>query len=200
MSQPIDAGAVEVAAYRSRWDDGLFDLFVGLSLLWIGACWIWFESLAGLAGVLPAIFVVPFVTFRTRFIEDRAGYVKFSAARRSWERRNLILLLMFGIGTFIGGIAVYFAVQDNGLSAVAEWTWPGLIAWLLAIPVLIVAVTAMLPRLFAYAGILIAGGVVAAGYETNPGVPLMIAGALVTTWGMVLLGRFVRKHPKPVAA
>jgi len=200
MSQPIDAGAVEVDAYRSRWDDGLFDLFVGLSLLWIGGCWIWIESFAGLAGVLPAIFVVPFITFRTRFIEDRAGYVRFSAARRKWERRNLVLLLVFGVGTFIGGIVVYFAVQGNGLSAVAEWAAPGLIAWLAAIPVLIVAVTAMLPRLFAYAGVLIASGFVAARYETNPGVPLVIAGVLVTVWGMVLLGRFVQKHPKPAAA
>lgn len=200
MSRPIDAGAVEAHAYRSRWNDGLFDLFVGLSLLWIGACWIWIESFAGLAGVLPAVFVAPFITFRTRFIEDRSGYVRFSVERRRWERRNLAALLTFGIGTFIGGIAMYFAVQGNGLSAVAERAVPGLIAWLLAIPVLIVAVTAMLPRLFVYAGVLIAGGFVAAGYETNPGVPLMIAGVLVTAWGIVLLGRFTRKYPKPVAA
>jgi hypothetical protein len=33
------------------------DIFVGLSLAWIGAVWIWFSDYAGLAGVLPAVFV-----------------------------------------------------------------------------------------------------------------------------------------------
>ena len=42
----IDNRSIERTAYRSRWDDGLFDVFVGLSLLWIGAAWLWFDAMA----------------------------------------------------------------------------------------------------------------------------------------------------------
>jgi hypothetical protein len=41
----------------------------------------------------------------------------------------------------------------------------------------------------------VAGGFGAAALDTNPGVPLLIAGAIVTVWGTVLTTRFVREHP-----
>jgi len=41
----------------------------------------------------------------------------------------------------------------------------------------------------------VAGGFGAAALDTNPGVPLLIAGAIVTVWGAVLTTRFVREHP-----
>ena len=58
-----------------------------------------------------------------------------------------------------------------------------------------VAAASRLPRLAAYTVILVAGGFGAAALDTNPGVPLLFAGAIVTVWGAVLTTRFVREHP-----
>ena len=196
MSDGVDIASMEARAYRSRWSDGLFDIFFGLSLVWIAVAWLWIESFAGLAGVFPAIFVVPFISFRQRFIESRAGYVKFSERRRNWERRNLIVLALFGFGTFVLGIGALMAFDSGGpLADAIDAIAPGIISFLLALGVLVVAVAAMLPRLFAYAALLITGGVVAALLEANPGMPLLPVGACINVWGAILLARFVSSHP-----
>jgi len=70
-----------------------------------------------------------------------------------------------------------------------------LFAILIAVIVGVVAAASRLPRLAVYTALLIAGGVGAAALDTNPGVPLLFAGAIVTAWGAVLTTRFVREHP-----
>ena len=60
----------------------------------------------------------------------------------------------------------------------------------------VVAAVSRLPRLAAYTLLLIAGGIGAAIFETNPGVPLLIAGVIVTMFGVVLTVRFVQAHRK----
>ena len=194
----MDARTFERTAYRSRWDDGLFDLFLGLSLLWIGAAWLWFDAIAGIAGVFPAILVGPFVAWRTRFIEERSGYVRFSVDRRRWERRNLVV---FGlVGTLILIVCVLFVLARDGGSGVADGIdgmAPGLIAFIIAAMVGIVAVVSMIPRLFAYTLVLVIGGALAAVYDANPGAPLLAAGAIVTLVGAWLVSRFVGRHSRP---
>lgn len=191
-----DIAGLETQAYRARWDDGLFDLFFGLSLVWIGVAWVWIEPMAALAGVLPAVMVVPFISFRTRFIEARAGYVKFSEERRSWERRNLTMLLIVGSLTLILAVGAFLVLGDGeGFSSVVDTASPGLICFLLALAVLIVAVVSMLPRLFMYTGALAAGGMAAVVADANPGAPLIPVGILVVVCGVALLVRFMTHHP-----
>jgi hypothetical protein len=189
-------GRLETDTYRSRFDDGLLDLFIGLALVFIGAIWLWFEDFAGLAGIIPAILAMPFALWRNKFIERRAGYVKFSDARRSWERRNLLGFVIGGVGLFaFGTVAVLFFERGGSARDVLDWLAPGIIALLIALMVGVLAVVSRLPRLAAYTALLVAGGIGAAALDTNPGVPLLIAGAIVTVWGAVLTTRFVREHP-----
>ena len=192
-----DIAALERSAYLARWDDGLFDLYAGLSLTWIGVAWLWLDPVAGFAAVFPAALVAPFIMFRTRFIEDRAGYVRFSDERRRWERRNLVGLLIGGVVLLavLVGLAVV-ASDGSAITDVFDDVGPGILAILCAIPVVVIAVVSMLPRLFAYAAILVAGGIGAAVLDTNPGVPLLIAGVVIAAVGTWLVWRFVRDHPR----
>lgn len=193
----LDAASLERAAYRSRWDDGLVDLFVGLSLVWIGMAWMWIEPLAGVAGVFPAVAVVPFIAFRNRFIEARAGYVRFSEQRRRWEQRNLVGLVMLGVLCFVGGIGAFIAFSAGGSAAdLVETVAPGLIAILLALAFVLVAAVSGVVRAWVYAVVLVAGAILAIAVEANPGLPLLLAGAAVTGVGVWLLVRFVRTHPR----
>ena len=194
----IDNRSIERTAYRSRWDDGLFDVFVGLSLLWIGAAWLWFDAMAGIAGVFPAIFVGPFVAWRTRFVEGRIGYVRFSEERRQWERRNLAVFVLVGTLTFIAGI-LFFVARDggSGVADVIDELAPGLIAFIVAAMVGVVAIASMVRRLFAYTLVLVVGGILAAAYDANPGAPLLAAGAIAALVGTWLVWRFVGHHPRP---
>ena len=197
MSDASELGKIEADAYRSRFDDGLLDLYIGIALLWIGASWMWFEETAAILAVFPALVVTPFVTWRKRFIEERTGYVRFSEPRRRRERRSLVSILVIGEVVLIVGIVAGIVFGQGGnVRDALDWLGPGIIAFIIAIMVGMVAVASTLPRLFAYATLLVVGAVAAASFETSPGTPLLIVGGVVTVWGAVLTTRFVRAHPR----
>ena len=186
---------LERSAYRASYTDGIIDLFVGLSLVWIGVAWIWLPDFAGLAGVLPAIFITPLLSARKQIVEKRAGYVKWSAPRRRWERRNLMAALLGGTALFLTGVGVFVAVNGSGSIDFMDAIGPGLLAFLLALMAIVLAFLMDAPRMFAYAAALVVAGVGASAADANPGWPLLAAGAFVTVIGGVMLARFLNANP-----
>jgi hypothetical protein len=196
MADDRELQDLEREAYQDSYADGIIDLFVGVSLLWIGVAWIWLPDLAGLAGILPAIFVVPVLEGRKRFLEPRVGYVKWGATRRRWEQRNLVALLVVGVGFLLLGIAAYLLVSRSSAdSDVASLLMPGLIALLLALLAIGLAFLMGTWRMLAYAGVLAVGGIVTAWADANPGWPLLAAGIVITVTGIAMLVRFIRDNP-----
>ena len=196
MGTHAASDVLEQEAYRASYSDGIIDLFGGLSLLWIGAAWVWLPGIAGLAGILPAVLVTPVLSARTRYMESRSGYVRWRAPRRRWERRNLSLLLVAGI--VVLGLAVSaFVLAKSGSSSVAEWpdVGPGLIAWLIAFISLVLAAMLRTWRLVGYAFVLMLTGSAAAVLGTNPGWPLLASGLVVTLSGAAMLRRYAGEHP-----
>lgn len=200
MSNRLDIEAVEAAAYRSRFDDGLLDCYFGFALIWIGAWWILVEDLAGFAGIIPAVAVVPFVAARTRFLEERAGHVRFSERRRASERRRLALFAALGVLVLAAALVGAIVAADGGVSGVGDAIGPGLIAGIIALPVLGIAAITGVGRFLVYGAVLLAGAVVAAATDANPGVPVLAAGIVGLVWGLVLVLRFVRSHPRTTEA
>lgn len=196
MTDKRDLEELERGAYRASYSDGIIDVFVGASLLWIGAIWIWVPDFGGLAGILPAVFVVPMLEARKRIVESRGGYVKWNAPRRRWERRNLAAIFTAGMALFLIGIATFLVVdQSSADSDVAGMLMPGLLAWLLALLAVGLGFLMGTWRMFAYAGVLAVGGVVTVWAEANPGWPLLAAGVVVGTTGIAMLVRFIRINP-----
>ena len=193
MTKNLDT--LERDAYQASYSDGIIDVFVGLSLIWIGAAWIWLPDFAGLAGVLPAIFITPLLTARKQIVEKRAGYVKWSAPRRHWERRNLMAALAGGVMLFLMGVGAYVAVSGSGGVDFMDAIGPGLLAFLLALMAIVLAFLMDAPRMFAYAAALVIAGVVASVADANPGWPLLAAGGVVTVVGAVMVARFVKANP-----
>jgi len=196
MANEQDLQALEREAYHGSYSDGIIDIFVGVSLLWIGVAWLWLPDFAGLAGILPAVFVVPMLEGRKRFLEPRVGYVTWGASRRRWEQRNLAALLAVGVGFLLLGVAVFFIVNGSSTdSDVASLLVPGLIAWLLALLAVGLAFLMATWRMLAYAGVLAVGGIATAWAEASPGWPLLAAGVVVSSTGIAMLVRFVRRNP-----
>ena len=192
MQAPTDLAALERAAYRSYWSDGIIDIYTGVSMLFVGAMWTWVNDLSGIAGVLPAIFVAPMLATRKRFVETRLGHVEWRPARRGWERRNLLLVLAAGIGMLALGIAGYLAA-DLGPGGLRQA--PGIMAWLLALLALGLALVMDARRLVLYAVVLAASGVVVVLLEAEPGWPMLVTGAVATLVGLSMLRRFIATHP-----
>jgi hypothetical protein len=192
MRRPTDLHGVERDAYRAYWSDGIVDIYLGLSLLFIGAMWTWVNDLSGLAGVLPAIFVAPVLAARKRFVEARLGHVEWRPARRGWERRTRTLLLLAGLALFVLGFGAYL-VAAGGLTGLR--IAPGILAWLLAGLALGLAVVLDARRFVVYAAVLAASGLVVVALEAAPGWPMLACGAVATVVGLVMLRRFVELHP-----
>lgn len=191
MGDDIDLASMEQEVYRAWWSDGIVDLYLGLSLLWMGLMWTWVNDLSGIAGVLPAVFVAPMLAARKRFVEARLGHVEWRPARRGWERRNVWLFLATGIGLFVLGASTALLVDASGGLSYA----PAILAWLLAALAVGLAVMLDARRMLLYALVLAIGGIVVVALEAEPGWPMLAAGVVATATGLVMLRRFVERYP-----
>ncbi len=194
MDEQAHLATMEQEAYRASWSDGLVDVYLGLSLLWVGAMWTWPNELSGIAGIVPAIMVAPFLAARRRFMEARLGYVRWQMPRRRWERRNLWLLLGVGTGMFVLMIAA-FGFLWSDVSVGSPSLAPGILAWLLALLTVGVAVLIAAARMLLYAAVLAVGGLVAVALGAEPGWPMLGCGLVATVVGGVMLRRFMQHYP-----
>jgi hypothetical protein len=196
MADDQDLQALEHSAYRDTYSDGIIDIFVGVSMVWIGVAWIWLPDIAGLAGIFPAIFVTVMLQARKRFLEPRVGYVKWAGPRRRWEQRNLAIALVTGVVFLLLGIGVYIVASGSSAdSTVLTMIGPGLIAWLLALLAIGLAFIMETWRMLAYAAILIVAGIITAWADASPGWPLLTAGVPITIVGIVILVQFICQNP-----
>jgi hypothetical protein len=196
MTDPQDLTMLESQAYRRSYSDGIIDIYVGLSLLWIGGAWLWLPDLAGLAGILPAVFIVPMLEARKRIVEARGGYVKWAQPRRRWERRNLAVVLAAGVALLLLGVTTYVAVtQSPADSNLVSAVMPGLLAWLLALLMIGLGFLMQTWRMFIYAAVLAVGGALTAWQDASPGWPMLMAGITIAATGTAMLVTFIRDNP-----
>ena len=185
-------GSMERRAYRASFDDGLLDLFIGVSLL--GAGLIWLTDLAGLGGLVPVLLIPLWEPVRRRLTARRTGYVQFSAARRSKERRNLFALAGLGSLFFLFGVGMFFLAEE-GLSEVMETIVPGLPALLLAIGAFSAFALYELRRIAAYGGLLVVSAVLTIVFEGHPGLAMAGPGAVILVIAIWLVVSYVRGNP-----
>ena len=200
MSEHRDIETLERAAYRQSYSDGIVDIFVGVSLAWIGIAWIWLDDLAGLAGIFPAVLITAVLEGRKRLVESRVGYVKWRQPRRKWERRNLIVVLLAGVALLLLGIGAFLLTDsrsdDTGILGPLG---PGLLAFLLALLAIGLAFLMRTGRMLAYAAVLAIGGAIAVATDANPGWPLLPSGIVIAATGVAMLIGFLRRT-QPVEA
>jgi hypothetical protein len=162
-----------------------------VSIAWIGAAWLWLPELAGLAGIIPAVGVAPMLMGRKALVESRAGHVEWSRTRRRRERRGLILGLTAGLVVFLLAVGTFLVVNDSG-SDVASAIAPGLMAWLLALFAIGLGMVTSVPRMIAYAGVLVAGGFITAASDGDPGWSLLLSGIVIAAAGAWVFVTFLR--------
>lgn len=190
--------SLEASAYRQAWSDGIVDLFLGLSLIWMGVAWIWLPDVAAFAGLLPAVLAVPMLGLRTRVVEPRMGYVRWAPPRRQRQLRSLLAVAAFGLG-LLAAVSIAVVVGGSWLADSSVALEAGLMAWLLALLALALFVVMQTRRMLAYAAVLTAGGVVAALADLDPGWPLLGSGIVVLVVAGGLLTRFLSasRGPQP---
>ncbi len=195
MTNQHDLKALEQEAFSNAYADGIFDLFLGVSLIWIGVAWLWLPDLAGMAGVFPAILIAPVIKMRKQLVEPRIGYVKWSDARESQERRTLTQMLAFGVLMLAVGVGVFFlTTQTDADTDVLATVVPALPAWLLGIGAALFGFVSGVGRALWYAAILGVAGGVTIWLDQGPGLGLFVSGVLITLIAVTMVISFFGRY------
>lgn len=194
----IDLDKLEETTYASRWDDGLLDLFAGVSVLVLGVMWL-IPGAAAFGGFAPVLLIPIWPAVRKRVTEPRVGYVEFGAARKGRERRVQLALFLAGTAALFLGVAAYFIANGDGWRS-EDWVAmviPALPGVLLGFGGVMAGFMADLDRLMGYGLLMAALAAVFTYYGAEPGVYLAVGGVMVTVFGVVRLVRFLKNHPVP---
>jgi hypothetical protein len=193
MRNPSELKDLEQKNYKATHSDGILDVFIGVSLIVIGAAWIVTPDWMSGVVALVAVFISPMLKRRRRFLETRTGYVMFTEPRRLWERR-----IYTTTAVLFGGFMIL--ARPLGALQPGEVDWrvspDSLVVWLLAAVAVVLAVLTKLNRLYGYALVLAVAGVAPAITDDSFGWPLLISGVVITAVGSALLRRFVNQHPR----
>jgi len=208
MSQNVDLKALEKKAWRSVFQDGLWDIFLGLLLMAFGLSR-WLDTLALDEGMRMGIYIgaevlamlVLFVGKRFVTI-PRMGRVKFGADRQ--KRRNIVRLLLF-ISVLVGLVMWFLAssrISGEGGILSGRWFFPAI--WVLNMLMVfgLGAYFLEYERLyvigFLYAVVIPLNEVIKNAAKVDMALYLfLVAGLIVVVMGIFYLVRFVRDY-KPL--
>ena len=193
MVSDINLKEIQRKVYMSFFQDGLWDIFLGLFILG------WGLAILTEAAYLPAIsftglyFVIwgikKWVTY------PRIGYVRFSATSRRRITARFVILgtvvlllgvmaaVLWGIGTRPQWLADYFPLIFNGM---------------LAAVVCFVAYWARVTRFYLHAALIFLGAVLHLWLGTRWDFGFIGSGVIIVLIGLGILISFLRKYPKMI--
>ena len=182
--------STESGLFRAYWDEGLLDLLFGIALVGMGLGW---ETRLGAFAVLFApLLTVFWVPLRQKIVEPRAGYVRFSQARRKENTHRLALTLTLGFGALALVLLATHLVRARGAGADLAHLVAGLPAVLVAIGAVLAGVLTGARRFHVYATALVAVAALTILLGQGPALPLVVGGVVVLLSASVLLTRFIR--------
>lgn len=190
MSQNINLKEIERKSWTSYFQDGFWDIFIGLLMLGMGLNLLvdandWYIAVLWLVGLLIMIVGRRLITI------PRVGRVKFGPERRIKQKKVIIVLVI----SLIVGLAVSF-IPLSGVepSKIVVAAVAGV--WIILIFSL-VSYFMDFRRLYAY-GLLFAISMALAMAldDLIPTILFLISGSIALLVGLVVLIRFIRKYPK----
>ncbi len=195
--------AVEKRAYRSTFEDGIYDIVLGIMLLVFSVIPV--MEMLGLNRfyAYPLFIVLPLVSLvgKKYITVPRLGAVEFGPKRKTRARllgwifaAALFLMAPVVIMVFAGGM------QEGARTASTLW----ILAGSAALPLLTMAAFFMdFPRMYIYLAV-VSGAVVEVEFVSPvigkiPGciVAFGLPGLVITIYGILLFSRFVKKYPVP---
>lgn len=188
---------LERKAYRSTFEDGIYDILFGLIFLILALIPI--LEKAGISRFIGyALLLIPAtlpIIGKRLITIPRMGAVEFGRKRKSRNR----LLLIVTVIVILLMLPIMISMMSQGFSGSMGW----MVIALLALPVFIIAVYAMdFPRLWIYAALLLAGAVESEfllRYMSSPhntSISFGLPGAIILIAGLNLLVKFIQKYPK----
>jgi len=193
MVEEISLKEIQRKVYMSLFEDGLWDIFLGLFILG------WGLAILTEAAYLPGLSFIGiyFVMWGVKkwLTYPRIGYVRFSATSR---RRITARFLILGVGVLLVGV---MAAVLWGIGTRPQWLadyFPLIFNGILAAIVCFVAYWARVNRFYLYAALIFLGAVFHLWLGVRWEFGFIGAGSIIVLIGLVILIIFLRKYPKMV--
>jgi len=193
MVQGLSLKEIQRKVYMSSFQDGLWDIFLGLFLLG------WGLAILADAAYLPGVFFIAlyFAIWGTKksITYPRIGYARFSTTSR---RRVTVRFVILGVMVLLVGMMVGLLW---GIDTRPQWLvdyFPLIFNGVLAVIVCFIAYWARVNRFYLYAVLILLGAV----FHLWLGVPwefgFIGAGGIIALAGLGILVIFLRRYPKIV--
>lgn len=210
MNAPItDLHKLEREAFRRYYEDGVFDIYLGLMLLVFSAASVLWQTLeselvsyVAMLGLALAV-TLPLLAYRRRLLRERLGTFQPGPQRKLRISRTRWVLL----GSVVLGVLVFgaMALAVTGASSLDLLALVVPLLWLVNAVVVFGAMAYYLdvPRFYAYG--IVAGLLMPLliwpdalwGVELPAWLIFGSAGLAVVAYGVVKLRRFLRRYPAP---
>jgi hypothetical protein len=191
VEEELSLKQIQRKVYMTFFEDGLWDIFVGLFILGWG--------LTILTGVpyLPGLsfLSIYFVIWAVKkwLTYPRIGYARFSATSR---RRITRRFLVFGVGVLLAGILMAVAW---GIGTRPQWLadyFPLVFNGILAAIVCSIAYWGRVNRLYLYGALVFLGAALHLWFGVRWEFGFIGAGSVIALAGLEILTGFLRKYPK----
>jgi hypothetical protein len=204
VTQNIDLKEMERKAFQSYYEDGIWDMFLGLIMISMYVTSVLFEGIDaklvryGLTGVTYMVIAL-FLGLGKKYITlPRLGSVKFGKKRTTDRKKNILVNLISLVVLVIAILAVRsFKGTPDALAAMERshvWVSIGLGGWVAFITIL-GAYFMDFPRLYVY-GVMYGIGFTGTMLLDDP-IVFVIVGVFILVPGIVIFSRFLRDHPLP---
>ncbi|MFX1318366.1 MAG: hypothetical protein ACFE9D_08490 [Promethearchaeota archaeon] len=194
MSERIDLKALERKAYTSYHQDGIFDIILGLAIIFFGLTLLPLleESMTYLWGGTFIVWFISYGVAKKSITVPRMGYVEFSPSRRYrlvflFSLLVIVNVVIFAFMMFGLSVAAVLFLNQYGLLVVAT-VGGGLFA--------VFGWATQIYRLFGYGAITFLAFSAAHVFVLPITYPIIAIGIALAGLGFVLLYQFLRKYPK----
>lgn len=192
MLNQFDLNKAESKLYLSYFDDGVADLLAGLPVILFGLGMALGVKIFFIFAFLPIVLYLP---LKHAITLPRMGYVKFAPERRRRISKNLMALFLVGLLTPLLIIVLSQGVLGRGLDlkSITNQYSLLLVGALMAAPYALFSILFGLMRFVGYAALILGGWFTAIYTIPYEGIPVAVAGMLISLVGMGLLARFLAR-------
>jgi hypothetical protein len=189
MQTDLDLKAVKKKVYMSYFQDGLWDILLGVYLLGWGLS-IWLDITAVMGGFWVGFYFLV-LGLKRLLIYPRSGYIKLNEARK--QQMKMVLL---GIVLFILGLVVFGGIFISRPAWLGDYIIFILIT-MMAVCVALLGYWWRVSRWYVFSAVTFAGAVAQQWLGLQLELGFFVPGGVIAFCGLWLLFRFLRKYPRP---
>jgi hypothetical protein len=189
MNTDADLKAIQRKVYLSYFQDGLWDMLLGIVLIGWGLM-LWYDFVAVMGGVCVAFYFL-ILGLKRWLVCPRAGYIKIAEARK-----QQVKMVILGVMLFLAGLAAFFIFAVETRPYWLSDYFMFIFGTMLAVVIGVLGYWWKVARWYVYAVIVFASFSLYQWLNTPLNLTFIVPGGIIAVYGFTLLVVFLCKFPR----